>query len=73
MKRLRMKSHTSCNPTVIITTAVAASMDAGLRPLSSCVLAVMDQASLLVLLLLLMLGSGPEQAVVELMAVVPIK
>ena len=31
-----MKSHTSRNPTVSITTAVAASTDAGLRPLSSC-------------------------------------
>ena len=31
-----MKSHTSWNHTVIITTAVAASMDGGLWPLSSC-------------------------------------
>ena len=36
MTCLHMKSHTSRNPTVIITTAVAASTDAGLWPLSSC-------------------------------------
>ena len=68
MQCFRRKSDTYWNPTVIITTAVTASMDAGLRPLSSCVLARMAQASLLILLLLLMLGSGSEQVVVELMA-----
>ena len=31
-----MKSHTSWNHTVTITIAVVASMDGGLRPLSSC-------------------------------------
>jgi hypothetical protein len=63
-----IENHTSWNPTVIIATAVTASMNAGLRPLSSCVLALMALASLLLVLLLLMLGSSPEQAVVELLA-----
>ena len=68
MQSLPMKSHTSWNHTVIITTAVDASTDVGLWPLSSC--GGIDGLGIpyYVAVLLLMLGCGPHQVVVELMA-----